>query len=751
MKVSMRFTVVLILIFLQHLLSAQPFIKVLSSDIASAEFTTIDKYPDGGWVCAGIGRDDTRFYSFVSRFDNSANLLWSIEPQYYRDMRAVVSLDNGDILVFNNNSGLNQYFDASVLHLDDAGNFVKEIVWGTPDDQDDWFDARKMPDGSVIAVGMSRLSNDIVQRVLLARFSDTGQLLWEKMFDANEFLAYPEVVPLPSGGFLILGGTYVHTDRGILIARFSGNGDLLWSKEYARPGESHYVQDGIPVGNDEIMVATYRALDFSINSETSLLRINLDGEINGQTLVSNASGLAPIGIGMIGPDTLALAGMTTPIVFPPTDGDLVIATLTKTGNLTGNIAFGSDYQEFGTDVIFGDDEAVFCGSTDTSVTGIARQPFISRANPRYSCCRKSFQVFQLPVDNPLAASDYPLTVAQNTVKQNIAITTSDILFTEKVTCRSYEETDILPADTSICTGEILELKPEVDVPGTPLWNTGENSPAIHVSSPGVYSVIINSECGVVTDTIEIRSRGVIPDVSVSPDTAVCKGADALLSASGGTSYLWQDETGAVLSDNSDLTITPDNTTVYRVAVSIGDCSDTAQVSVSVLAPPVVYAGPDLLTPEGVPVALGATGAESYQWQPPTGLTCTDCPNPVATNNETVTYIVTGYDAEGCSDTASVTVTVKKPCPFYIPNIFAPGNSTENSFFRVYGAEIRPEGYLLRIYSRWGELVFQSNDAAEPWDGLADGQPAQPGVYTWQLEMNTCDGLVRKSGDITLVR
>jgi gliding motility-associated-like protein len=166
---------------------------------------------------------------------------------------------------------------------------------------------------------------------------------------------------------------------------------------------------------------------------------------------------------------------------------------------------------------------------------------------------------------------------------------------------------------------------------------------------------------------------------------------------------------------------------------------------------VVYAGPDLLTPEGGPVALGATGAESYQWQPPTGLTCTDCPNPVATNNETVTYIVTGYDAEGCSDTASVTVTVKKPCPFYIPNIFAPGNSTENSFFRVYGAEIRPDGYLLRIYSRWGELVFQSNDATEPWDGLADGQPAQPGVYTWQLEMNTCDGLVRKSGDITLVR
>lgn len=255
----------------------------------------------------------------------------------------------------------------------------------------------------------------------------------------------------------------------------------------------------------------------------------------------------------------------------------------------------------------------------------------------------------------------------------------------------------------------------------------------------------------VTDSIEVSSRGVVPDVSVSPDTAVCKGTDALLYASGGTAYLWQDETGAVLAENSVLSVTPGSSAVYRVSVSIGDCSDTAQVSVSILAPPVVLAGPDQITPEGVPVSLFATGAASYQWQPPAGLNCADCPNPVAAGSETVTYIVTGFDEEGCSATDSVTVTVKKPCPFYIPNIFVPGSSTENGFFRVYGSDISPDGYLLRIYSRWGELVFQSNDAAAPWDGLAAGQPALPGVYTWQLEMNTCDGLVRKSGDITLIR
>jgi hypothetical protein len=87
-----------------------------------------------------------------------------LKTEYFLDPKALVTLDNGDILVFSNNSGLYQYFDASVLHLDAGGNFIKETVWGNPDDQDDWYDAKKMPDGSVVAVGMSRLSSEFIQQ-----------------------------------------------------------------------------------------------------------------------------------------------------------------------------------------------------------------------------------------------------------------------------------------------------------------------------------------------------------------------------------------------------------------------------------------------------------------------------------------------------------------------------------------------------------------------------------------------------------
>ena len=748
----MRSLLALALILSQIRTHAQPFTKVFSQGDALFQFNALGGYSDKGWVAAGLARDGVDLYSLISRFDAAGNLLWTKRPEYARSPSAIVALDNGDLLLFNNNTGLNQYFDASVLHLDGNGNFKNETVWGTPNDQDDWLDARKTPDGGAIAVGYSRLDLGFTFRVMVARFSPTGQVLWEKMYDAPELLVFNKVVPLPAGGFFLLGDTYDFMNRGILIVRCADDGSILWSREYGRVTLDESIIDGISLGNDEIMVSTYLS-DTIIGGTTALLRLNGSGAITGQTLLSNALGMAPIGLGRIGNDTLALAALSTPVLFPPVDGDLILATFTEDGNLTGSIAFGSDEQDYGLDVIFRDGEAIFCGLTDSSLTGTAQRAFISKANPRFSCCRKAVQLDQLPpVDIPVA-TDYPLTLTQNTAKQTLTISMTDAPLPETVSCQSFEETDILPADTAICIGNGFELQPEFSVPGVYQWSTGANTPAIFVDAPGEYALTLNSACGLFTDTILVSAKGTVPDIAVSPDTAVCAGTNALLFADGGSAYVWQDAAGVVLSGNAALAAAPDSSAVYSVIVSIGDCSDLASVTVTVLPLPVVTATPDTLVPQGATLALNASGAVSYIWTPGTGLSCTACPNPVLAAAETAVYVVTGYNADGCADTDSVQIDVKKPCPFYIPNTFAPGNALglDNDIFRVYGSDIRPGGFLLRIYSRWGELVFQSEDASAFWDGQVRGREAMPGVYTYYLEMNTCDGPVRKSGDITLIR
>jgi gliding motility-associated-like protein len=167
----------------------------------------------------------------------------------------------------------------------------------------------------------------------------------------------------------------------------------------------------------------------------------------------------------------------------------------------------------------------------------------------------------------------------------------------------------------------------------------------------------------------------------------------------------------------------------------------------------VAVGPPAFIKVGEKVLLSTSGASTYIWSPETGLSCTDCPDPVASPAFTTTYTITGLDADGCSDTASITVNVRQPCPFYIPNVFYPEDprSLGNGLFGVMGQEIASDNFLLRVFSRWGELVFESKDPQVYWDGTFKNKTAEAGVYVYNLEMSTCDGLIKKSGDLTLIR
>lgn len=754
-KTTIRLTYLLVFVQLvnQVWVQAQPFTKVFTRGSDLLNFTNLEEYSDNGWIAAGSSRTGNSLGVIISRFDASGNSIWTKSTGYRRDPRAIVTLGNGDILFFNNNVGINQYFDASVLHLGSDGSYKNEVVWGAPDDQDDWFDAMKMQDGGAIAVGMSRLSSGLIQRILVVRFAASGQVVWEKMYDAPELLAFNKVVPIPTGGFFLLGDTYDFTDRGVLIVRCDEDGDILWSKEYDRTSVYETIIDGICLSNDELVLATYVS-DVVIGEKIILTRLNINGSITGQTMVSTSQGMAPIGLGLLGNDTIALAAMSTAVLFPPVDGDLIVATFTKEGQLIGGLAFGSDKQDFGLDAIFRDGEAIICGLTDSSSTGIAQRAFISKANPRYSCCRKSVQLNQLPIlDTPLAM-DYQLMLTQNIAKQAITDLMTEVQLMETVSCQSFEETNFLPQDTFICVGGSIELRPDYSISGSYLWNTGEVSSSITVTEPGKYSLQINNECGLITDTIFVRSAGTIPIISVSSDTILCAGATVRLSASGGSRYSWIDSSGSELSETSELLSAPDSSTIISVIVTSGDCSDTASVSLTVLAPPIVQAEfQDTLVPQGSGLLLSAFGAISYDWEPSAGLSCSACSNPSLIADENSVYVVTGINSEGCEGRDTVFINVKKPCLVYVPTVFAPSedSSSGNELFKVYGTEIQSEGFLLQVYSRWGELVFQTQDPAEYWDGQFRGRPASPGVYVYQVEMNACDEIIRKIGDVTLVR
>src|SRR5690606_7279250 len=93
-----------------------------------------------------------------------------------------------------------------------------------------------------------------------------------------------------------------------------------------------------------------------------------------------------------------------------------------------------------------------------------------------------------------------------------------------------------------------------------------------------------------------------------------------------------------------------------VGTDTNGCVDSSRVTVNVISRPViVVADADVCV--GDSVQLQATGAPSFQWSPAAGLSCTTCPDPMASPSATSTYSVRGTLSRGCSDSTQVTVTV----------------------------------------------------------------------------------------------
>jgi gliding motility-associated-like protein len=116
--------------------------------------------------------------------------------------------------------------------------------------------------------------------------------------------------------------------------------------------------------------------------------------------------------------------------------------------------------------------------------------------------------------------------------------------------------------------------------------------------------------------------------------------------------------------------------------------------------------------------------------------------------------LTVYNEHECDDTKQVDqiVEVIKGGKTLIGNAFTPNGDGFNETFKPYLEGVLSEGYLFRIYDRWGQLVFQTNDVNAEWDGTFKGEPATVDTYIWLLEGYYVGNLdFSQRGNVTLIR
>ena len=170
---------------------------------------------------------------------------------------------------------------------------------------------------------------------------------------------------------------------------------------------------------------------------------------------------------------------------------------------------------------------------------------------------------------------------------------------------------------------------------------------------------------------------------------------------------------------------------------------------------------ELLVGEDFQLELSINKDESeiadIEWFPEIGLSCYDCFSPRITGTEDIEYNVTVTDYYGCTDSINVRVRFSRLIRYYIPNVIALGQSNNNRF-TVFADQDDIQSILsMRIYDRWGNLVFENENfepanTDEAWDGYIKNKEAEPGVYVYTAELLLADGSIELvAGDITLIR
>ena len=284
-----------------------------------------------------------------------------------------------------------------------------------------------------------------------------------------------------------------------------------------------------------------------------------------------------------------------------------------------------------------------------------------------------------------------------------------------------------------------------------------NSEDITGLAPGDYVVTVTDDNGCdLSLPITVGALSTLVAVA-GDDQQLCAGPSVVLDGSlslGALTYQWTNDQGTVLGDVAVLTI-PDlapGTYIFTLTVTDGPCISTDQLTVVILDLPLADAGPDQTIFLGEETTLGGSpsGPEGsiFTWTPDSTLSSATVPDPVADPSLTTWYTLTVVAPNGCIDTDSVLITVLPE--FIIPSGFTPNGDGANDTWVIDLIEMFPLCEV-EVYSRWGEMLFQSVGYKQPWDGRYNNGPVPVGTYYYVVKLNDPEFPEPYTGPLTVIR
>jgi gliding motility-associated-like protein len=372
-----------------------------------------------------------------------------------------------------------------------------------------------------------------------------------------------------------------------------------------------------------------------------------------------------------------------------------------------------------------------CTATDTIVVAVDQPPSFSLGNDTAICTGHT-----LALGPSSQQQDWLYAWSTGAITPDISVRIAAnywLRITDAYHCTSIDTVVIqnrtppvfsLGSDTSLCQ-QTLVLVAGAAGANNFLWNTGSHSSSISVTGSGTYwAEAVNQGCAY-RDSINVNFKP-YPIVNLGPDTTLCSGQSLQLHSTGSsTIWTWQD-------GSSGETYTATLPGLYSAKENRDGCVSGDTIIVKFAGVPKFSFETGLTVCVGQQLVLrplpdGVDGM-SYQWS-------TGSSQPFIQVDTPGLYSLKMVNR--CGEAQHTVRIDKGACGFYLPSAFTPNGDGLNDVFKPISA-VMPSYFKMRVFNRWGELVFQSADASKGWNGVFRGRLQEQGGYAWIIEMRETD-------------
>lgn len=714
--------------------------KIYQRGFSSTQVLGMIETPDGGWAATGVADSTTIGQSAVLiKASCTGEIQWTKtlgNSSTIDNIYPSVATNNKDKIFVTNNTGVWPTYDIIFACFDLQGNQLFKKIIGQSGRIDIGTDVLYTSTNEVVLVGYtSSVGSDAgsgsYSDGYIAKFDTLGKKIWDlSIGNKNAIERHYDVIEDRNGNFLVTGYYLTGGTFYAQVLTVSASGQVVSIQSFGYPNHRTYGFGITTNALGEIYLTGSTTIDkvdhqsygdiFCIkvleNGYSPWQRIYVplinDGSDSGSSIIVDEDGNLVMGYPTWAFPTTGFVPNKCAVVQVDTSGALLKTYAYTTG--------GTHYPR----VMNAGDGGAWISSFGTIEKTNTFEPLIIKTNKdlKSKDCTTNDWTSSMSIVNKPWDIQTPPYVTGTGVQVKDGAGQNDVTFDNIVT--RCEDFPVFPPPTftskdTICAGEPIEFLVE-GKHFSYQWNfgDGESGNGKHVThtfnNPGVFNVELTGiDCigGNVTvnKNIYVFSTG----LQIVLDTNLCAGSKIII---GGVTY-----------DTSTTVFIPDTQnpcgggTVWNITVdppNDGTVIDTTVCSGKM----VLINGKNYLSP---------------------GM-----------------YLDTVM-RNGCQEVDHINVKAKecKDCTPAFPNIFTPNSNNQNDNFKMYTSckDLAFSVYQLQIFNRWGELIFNSLDPEESWDGSFEGKPAPMDLYVYRfsgvyLDPNTNEKVSYQSkGELNMIR